>query len=278
MQTSTVQRTHSEVPVILTLGSAKKARKGVKKYLQPVDLMVSFKHTGKELDENQPAGEYWIPLQWTVTRNVHNIFMHMHERIGKMLQQDFNGKLSFATDCWILPNHKAMVAFSVHFEQNGIPARLVLDVVELAKAHLVINLAVVFAKMLKEFGIDTRILAVTADNTSTNDVMIDELDILNDLFQCQTLLHQFDATPAKKQKNTHDVALDAAEQALQDLTGDLEDFNDDNDMGKWDMDTVDLEDIEGWADKRDNIRLRSLRQLCTLLSSFLPNSASLPIV
>src|SRR5436190_23579163 len=52
--------------------------------------------------------------------------------------QEYKGKLSFATDAWTSPNHKAFVAVTVHFEQEGKPLCLLLDIVEVPKvrAHL----------------------------------------------------------------------------------------------------------------------------------------------
>ena len=50
--------------------------------------------------------------------------------------QEHDGKLNFATDAWTSPNHKAFVAISVHFEHNGEPVSMVLDVVEVAKVSI----------------------------------------------------------------------------------------------------------------------------------------------
>ena len=54
---------------------------------------------------------------------------------------------------WTSPNHKACVAVTVHFEQNGEPMCLLLDLVEVATSHSGRNLAVAFAKILTDFGI-----------------------------------------------------------------------------------------------------------------------------
>ena len=47
--------------------------------------------------------------------------------------QEYDGKLNFATDAWSSLNHKAFVAVSVHFEHNGEPVSMVLDVAEVAR-------------------------------------------------------------------------------------------------------------------------------------------------
>ncbi len=69
------------------------------------------------------------------------------------MHQNYKGKLSFATNAWTSPNHKAYVAIMVHFEQNGAPISMLLDLVQVAKSHTGLTLAVVFAKILKDFGI-----------------------------------------------------------------------------------------------------------------------------
>ena len=50
-----------------------------------------------------------------------------------LLLQDHKGGLHFSTDAWTSPNHRAFVAFAVHFEQNGVPISLLLDFVEVAE-------------------------------------------------------------------------------------------------------------------------------------------------
>jgi hypothetical protein len=47
--------------------------------------------------------------------------------------QEYDGKINFTTDGWTSPNHRAFVAFSAHFEHNGEPLSLPLDIIEVAK-------------------------------------------------------------------------------------------------------------------------------------------------
>jgi hypothetical protein len=71
--------------------------------------------------------------------------------------KEHEGNLSFATDAWTSPNHKAFVAITVHFEVNGTPMCILLDLVEVAESHSGLNLAVVFAQILDEFGISEKV-------------------------------------------------------------------------------------------------------------------------
>ena len=68
--------------------------------------------------------------------------------------QEYEGQLNFATDAWTSPNHKAFVAFTVHFVHEGVPVSMLLDLVEVAKSHSGVNLA---AKVLEDSGISDKV-------------------------------------------------------------------------------------------------------------------------
>ncbi|KIM35642.1 hypothetical protein M413DRAFT_32393 [Hebeloma cylindrosporum] len=51
----------------------------------------------------------------------------------------------------------AYVVFMVYFEHDGVPMSMLLDLVEVAKSHLGVNLAEAFAKVLEEFGIEDKV-------------------------------------------------------------------------------------------------------------------------
>jgi len=72
-------------------------------------------------------------------------------------RQEYEGNLNFATDAWTSPNHKAYVAVTVHFEKDGEPVCMILDIVEVAMAHSGVNLATAFAEILQEFGIANKV-------------------------------------------------------------------------------------------------------------------------
>ena len=71
--------------------------------------------------------------------------------------QEREGALSFTTDAWTSPNHKAYVAVTVHFENKGIPVSMLLDVVEVPRSHSGVNLAMAFTKILDDFGIKAKV-------------------------------------------------------------------------------------------------------------------------
>ena len=126
--------------------------------------------------------DYYIPSRYTVARDVKQVFKKTRKRIAKMLQvcqlkeaekilirnfQEYDGSLSFGIDAWTSPNNKAYVAVTVHFEHDGEPMCLLLDIVQVAKSHSGFNLARAFADLLEEFGISKKVsFTVYSRNTS----------------------------------------------------------------------------------------------------------------
>lgn len=78
--------------------------------------------------------------------------------------KDYDGALNFATDAWTSPNHKAYVAVTVHFQKDGVPVAMLLDLVEVAERHTGAHLAAVFAKILDDFGITDKVSVYYAES------------------------------------------------------------------------------------------------------------------
>jgi hypothetical protein len=86
-----------------------------------------------------------------------DISVHMATGQANQTHQEHEGTLSFATDAWTSPNHKAYVAVTVHFEKEGEPVSMLLDMVQVAESHAGLTLAAVFAKILEDFGISDKV-------------------------------------------------------------------------------------------------------------------------
>ena len=117
----------------------------------------------------------YIPSAETLSRDIKNVFVRIRGRISKMLkvnqftffttrgkvtylvQQEYDGKLNFATDAWSSPNHKAYVAFTVHLEDHGKPVSMLLDIVEVTQSHTGVILGDTFVKVLEAFGIEKKV-------------------------------------------------------------------------------------------------------------------------
>ena len=100
--------------------------------------------------------DYYIPLPTMVSWDVKCVFTNIWKHIPKMLQEH-EGKLNFTTDVWTSPNHKAFVAVTAHFEVNGEPVFMLLDLVEVVMSYSGVNLEAAFAQILDEFDISNKV-------------------------------------------------------------------------------------------------------------------------
>jgi hypothetical protein len=55
------------------------------------------------------------------------------------------------------PNHRAFVAWTVHFEYEGAMMAFLLDIIEVLESHTGITLANAFQAMLKRFGLENKV-------------------------------------------------------------------------------------------------------------------------
>lgn len=171
----------------------------------------------------------------------------------------------------------------MHLEQEGQPFSLLLDFVEIPRSHTGLNLALEFARILREFGIENKILSVTCDNASNNDAMVRELEAQLDAFagpasltRCflhvinlvaKTTIRVFDA-PTKHNSasdddddlSTGNSDLDRARAELLKLAKDIEledaetraamaGQSDDDDEMQGDLENS----TEGWIDEREQL-------------------------
>ncbi|KAM5539814.1 hypothetical protein V8D89_006627 [Ganoderma adspersum] len=98
-----------------------------------------------------------VPSPSTVSCDVKAVFIAFCKHLAKMLQT-YASKLSFASDVWTSPNHPSFMAVMVHLEVKGHLLRMLLDLVELAKSHTGVNLAVMFHEVLQAFGIENKMV------------------------------------------------------------------------------------------------------------------------
>ncbi|TFY55495.1 hypothetical protein EVJ58_g8214 [Rhodofomes roseus] len=213
--------------------------------------------------------EYKLPSPMTVGRDVRKVFGRVKERVGRWLQ-DYDGELNFATDAWTSPNQKAMVAFTVHFEHQGAPMTMVLDVIEVAKSHSGLNLATAFSDMIHELKLDTKMLGVTCDNASSNDVMIEEMEAMILSFRgararsrcfchiinlvAKMVLRQFEPPKRNKKKKQSATDLDEDEDPdLEDWDKELQEMMEDLDFDDEDENAQGADSLDGFYDVRDDL-------------------------
>ncbi|KAG6825672.1 hypothetical protein H0H92_002873 [Tricholoma furcatifolium] len=134
-----------------------------------------------------------IPSPSTVLRDIKTAFEASRASIDKILR-DHDGRVHFATDAWTSPNHQAMVAWMVHLHHEGNILVFLLDVCEVDKSHTGETLVAAFHQMLIKHGLKNKILAVNADNASSNDTQTDALDALPNSFSCVNCVRCFNHT------------------------------------------------------------------------------------
>ncbi|KAJ7210740.1 hypothetical protein GGX14DRAFT_363232, partial [Mycena pura] len=73
--------------------------------------------------------EFTMPSRRTVARDLNTAYERCSRRIRDLLST-YPGRLSFATDAWTSPNHRAFVAWTVHLQHEGQPLVFLLDIYE----------------------------------------------------------------------------------------------------------------------------------------------------
>jgi hypothetical protein len=124
--------------------------------------------------------------------------------------QEHPGHLHFATDAWTSPNHRAFVAWTVHFEYEGSMMSFLLDIIEVPESHSGATLAHAFQTMLERFGLENKVSliharlcyhlflsqmhAFTGDNVTSNDTQTAELEKKRNSFDTSNHVRCFNHT------------------------------------------------------------------------------------
>ncbi|KAJ7060618.1 hypothetical protein C8F01DRAFT_988032, partial [Mycena amicta] len=90
----------------------------------------------RELRELLEAGHpgLKVPGRDKVARDIASAYAGSALQIGDLLK-DYPGRLSFSTDAWTSPNHRAFVAWTVHLQHEGHPLTFLLDIVEVPEVR-----------------------------------------------------------------------------------------------------------------------------------------------
>ncbi|KAJ7938053.1 hypothetical protein B0H13DRAFT_1588129 [Mycena leptocephala] len=79
-----------------------------------------------------------LPSARTVSRDIQASFKKCKATIDNLLQ-NHPGQLSFATDAWTSPNHRAFVAWTVHLHHEGTPLCFLLDIIEVPEVSYILS-------------------------------------------------------------------------------------------------------------------------------------------
>jgi len=64
-------------------------------------------------------------------------FFTTRDEFTYLVQQEFDGKLNFATYTWLSQNHKAYIMFTVYLENHGKPMSMLLNIGKVTQLHTV---------------------------------------------------------------------------------------------------------------------------------------------
>jgi hypothetical protein len=116
-----------------------------------------------------------VPSASTVKRDIMSMFDAEKARVRALLQE-VPGKLSFAVDAWTSPNMKPFLGITAHWtDEDWCLQEVLLDLVPLTGPHSGENLCTAFVDTCSDFGILTKLLAVTTDNATNNDTFLEGL-------------------------------------------------------------------------------------------------------
>jgi len=113
-----------------------------------------------------------LPSATSLRRDLDLAYEHAFKRMRSLLH-DAPGKLSFTVDGWTSPNMQPFLGITAHWVDSEWRLReALLDFAPLSGSHSGENLAHVFVATCDTFGILPKILAITTDNASANDVFL----------------------------------------------------------------------------------------------------------
>jgi hypothetical protein len=117
-----------------------------------------------------------VPSANTIKNRIMDMFNAEKARVRALLQET-PGKLSFSIDVWTSVNMEPFLGITVHWiDKEWRLQDMLLDLVPLEGPHTGKMLCAAFVGVCSDFGILTKLLAVTSDNASSNSSFATELE------------------------------------------------------------------------------------------------------
>jgi len=117
-----------------------------------------------------------VPSANTIKNRIMGMFNAEKARVRTLLQET-PGKLSFSLDVWTSVNMEPFLGITVHWiDEEWRLQGMLLDLVPLEGKHTGESLCTAFVDVCSDFGILTKLLAVTSDNASNNLSFATELE------------------------------------------------------------------------------------------------------
>ncbi|CAG8836392.1 474_t:CDS:2, partial [Gigaspora margarita] len=95
----------------------------------------------------------------------------------KVFLSNINSKIFFTSDLWTSPNNKEFIAITAHYiDDNWALQEVIINFGLMSKKHDGTNITNGFFKVLENYNITLKILAITLDNAANNNMLVQELE------------------------------------------------------------------------------------------------------
>ena len=111
----------------------------------------------------------------TTKNDVLKLFSNEKERLKHVLQS-ITGQVSFTSDCWTSINTDGYISLTAHYiDRSWTLRKIILNFSLLPPPHNGVSIAERILLLWKDWGIDKKVMCLTVDNASANDVCVDML-------------------------------------------------------------------------------------------------------
>jgi len=111
----------------------------------------------------------------TSRNDVLKMFKREKERLKEFLHY-IPGRVAFTSDCWTSLNTDGCISLTAHFiDDNWCLQKRILNFSFMPPPHNEVSLAEKILLLLKDWGLDKKVMCLTLDNASSNDLCVDML-------------------------------------------------------------------------------------------------------
>jgi hypothetical protein len=119
-----------------------------------------------------------VPSSSSSIRTLINSEFETYKELQRNEFMRLDSKISFTMDGWTSPNNLSIEAITAHYIDENWNRKSVILAIREMKSSTGVELANLFKKVMKEYNIDqSKILAITMDNASANNSMIEEVNL-----------------------------------------------------------------------------------------------------
>ena len=96
----------------------------------------------------------------------------------KLFLESFPGRIAFTSDCWTSLNTDGFISLTAHYiDAKWVLHKRVLNFSFMPPPHNGVALAEKLLLLLKDWGVDKKVMSLTVDNASSNDLCVDMMKV-----------------------------------------------------------------------------------------------------